>query len=449
MSSKYIPHVPNEISEMLKTIGVQSMEDLYQDIPIKKRTCSISIPEGQAEADVSRNMKEMAQRNQNTQDYASFCGCGVYHHYIPSVVSSLANRGEFLTAYTPYQPEVSQGSLQVFFEFQTMICELTGMDVANASLYDGATACAEAMLMACRIKKRDRFIVSELIHPEYIQVMETYAKGMQITLDYLPYNHETGETDGQALSHMIDDRTAGFLVGYPNFFGVVENLEGLRHFGKDLFMVVCAQPLSLAILKPPSRYGADMVVGEAQSFGCHPYLGGMSLGYMSSHNQYIRQMPGRIIGESHDLDGNRGFVMVLQTREQHIRRSKATSNICSNHAHNALVATIYLSLLGKQGLRQVAINATKKAHYLAEKIDRMERFRRKYSGPFFNEFVVESDFPTEEIHKDLLPQKILGPVSLERVYGSPSFHHLSVFSVTEANRLEDIDFLAARLEEML
>lgn len=449
MANKYIPHVPREVAEMLKTIGVSGIEDLYEGVPKAKRIDNLKLPKGKAEADVLREMKEMANRNLNTQDYANFNGAGIYHHLIPSVIAPIASRGEFLTAYTPYQPEVSQGSLQVFFEFQTMICEITGMDVANASLYDGASACAEAMLMACRVSRKERFLVSELIHPEYLQVMETYAKGMQITIDYIPYDPLTGQTDANALGRMMDDRTAGFMIGYPNFFGIVENLKSFREAGKDTFMTVCAQPLPLAILKSPGEYGADLVVGEAQSFGCSPYLGGMSLGYMASKHQHIRNLPGRIIGETTDIEGTRGFVMVLQTREQHIRRAKATSNICSNHAHNALVATMYLALAGKKGLKQIATNSTLKAHYLAEKIDRMERFRRKFSGPFFNEIVVESDFTIEDLHQELLPQKILGPVGLERIYGDPSYRHLSLFAVTEANRMEEIEFLAARLEAML
>jgi len=449
MGYRYIPHSEDEVRSMLQRIGLTKVEDLFRDIPEQFRLGRLALPEGKVEADVIRQMNDWSRSNLNANDCAIFMGGGVYQHLIPSAIPFLAERGEFLTAYTPYQPEVSQGSLQVFFEFQTMICELTGMEVGNASMYDGASAAAEAVLMACRIKRKMKFAVSEAIHPEYLEVIRTVAEPMGIEITVFPYNRDTGMTDPEELKAVLNEDFAGFLAGYPNFFGVIEDIRALREAAPDALMVVSVNPIALGALKAPGDFGADIVCGEGQPLGGSLYLGGMSLGLLATKKEYIRNLPGRIIGETKDIDGRRGFVMVLQTREQHIRRSKATSNICSNHAHNALVATLYLALLGKQGLKAVALQSAQKAHALHARIERMDRYRPRFSGPFFNEFVVESNVEPEALQKELMEQNILGPLPLKRFYRESFYDHLCMFAVTEANRIDDIHFLARRMEEIV
>jgi len=449
MGTRYIPHTPAEVKSMLHEIGVENIEALFSDLPSEHRVAELQLPRGLSEQQVLVQMKDWGNRNINPSEYGFFLGGGIYRHTIPCAISPLAQRGEFLTAYTPYQPEVSQGSLQLFFEFQTMVSELTGMEVANASMYDGGTAAAEAMLMACRVSRKYRFLVSSALHPEYIQVIRTYAIPQGIEIEEVPFDVHTGMVDIKSLKKRLDDRTAGFLVGYPNFFGIVEDIRSVRQAIGDAILAVHVNPIALGILEAPGKMGADIVTGEGQPLGAPPYLGGMSLGLFATRSKYIRQMPGRVIGQTSDVDGNRGYVMVLQTREQHIRRSKATSNICSNHAHNALVATIFLALMGKAGIREMAFRSTQKAHYLANRLDRMERFERKFSGPFFNEFVFESQVDPVDIESDLLSQNYLGPLVLRRFYADPFFHNLGMLAVTETNPMDDIHFLASRMEAMV
>lgn len=449
MKRRYIPHTDEEISEMLTTVGVSRIADLFSDLPVKHVIDNLKLQKGKSEIDVKREIGLMAEKNVNCEDYATYLGGGFYKHYVPTVISHLVGRGEFLTAYTPYQPEVSQGSLQMFYEFQTMIAELTGMEVANASMYDGGTAAAEAMLMSCRIKKKYRYLVSGNVHPEYIQVMNTYAKSVGIELVEIPYDEETGMSDIESIKNSISDDTAGILVGYPNFFGVVENLEKIREATSGIILSVSVNPIALGILEAPGNFDVDIVTGEGQPLGGNLYLGGMSLGLFACKKQYIRNMPGRIIGETVDEDGKRAFAMVLQTREQHIRRAKATSNICSNHAHNALVASVYLSLMGKKGIEEIALRCSRKAHYLAQKIDKMDRYEVYFTGPFFNEFVVKTDLSVEEVNRELFEQKIIGPLNLKKVYSDEKYNNLMMFAVTEVNTMDDINFLSSRLEELL
>jgi len=449
MKNSYIPHTEKEIDEMLKVIGVKEVEDLFSDLPENFSVKNLRLSPGKSEFEVKKQISQMASKNVNSEDYSIYLGGGFYKHYVPAVISHIAERGEFLTAYTPYQPEVSQGSLQMFYEFQTMIAELTGMEIANASMYDGGTAAAEAMLMSCRIKKKYRYLVSENVHPEYIEVMNTYAKSMGIELVVIPYDEATGMCDTELIKSNIDEKTAGLLVGYPNFFGVVENLKKIREATEGILLSVSVNPISLGVLEAPGKFDVDIVTGEGQPLGGSLYLGGMSLGLFACKKKYIRNMPGRIIGETVDVDGKRSFAMVLQTREQHIRRAKATSNICSNHAHNALVASIYLSLIGKNGIREIGLNCTRKAHYLAQKIDRMDRYNIKFASPFFNEFVVETSLDVEEVIEDLFEQKILGPLSLKKVFRNEKYNNLMMFAVTELNSMDEINFLATRLEELL
>jgi len=449
MPKRYIPHTQEEIKEMLATIGVKSTDELFSELPVEKRCTRLNLNNGLSEVDVMRKMKEWAERNADLEDYSVFLGGGIYKHLIPQSIQPLVERGEFLTAYTPYQAEVSQGSLQMFYEFQTMICEITGMDVANASMYDGGTAAAEAMLMSCNIKNRNHYLVAQSIHPEYLKIIETYAKGPSIEIETVQYDEETGMIDLNDLKQKIKENTAGFLVGYTNFFGIIEDIQNIREVTKDILLTVSCNPMTLGVLKAPGEYEVDIVTGEAQPFGGSLYMGGMTLGIFATKKEYMRKMPGRVIGKTTDMDGNTGYVMVLQTREQHIRRDKATSNICSNHAHNALVATIYLSLLGKKGLKEVATRSLRKAHFLAERIDRMDRFDLAFTGPFFNEFTVKSQQDPKYIRDEMIKEKIMGPLPVIEITGDEAHENLSLIAVTEANRMEEISFFASRMEELL
>jgi glycine dehydrogenase subunit 1 len=449
MPKRYIPHTDGEIKEMLSSIGVKSIEELFKDLPAEKRVSQLNLNKGLSETDVLRKMKEWSERNSDLEDYSVFLGGGIYKHLIPQSIQHIVERGEFLTAYTPYQAEVSQGSLQMFYEFQTMICELTGMDVANSSMYDGGTAAAEAMLMSCNIKKKNHYLVAESIHPEYLKIIQTYAKGPEIEIETVQYNRETGMIDLEALKNKIKDNTAGFLMGYTNFFGIIEDVQKVREITKEILLTVSCNPVTLGVLKAPGDFDVDIVTGEAQPFGGSLYLGGMTLGIFATKKEFIRKMPGRVIGKTTDLDGNPGYVMVLQTREQHIRRDKATSNICSNHAHNALVAAIYLSLLGNTGLREVAIQGLKKAHFLAERIDRMDRYDLAFTGPFFNEFTIKSQNNPKYIRDEMIKEKIMGPLPLMELTANEEHEQLSLIAVTEANRMEEIAYFASRLEGLL
>ena len=449
MPKRYIPHTQEEIKEMLATIGVKSTDELFSELPVEKRCTRLNLNNGLSEVDVMRKMKEWAERNADLEDYSVFLGGGIYKHLIPQSIQPLVERGEFLTAYTPYQAEVSQGSLQMFYEFQTMICEITGMDVANASMYDGGTAAAEAMLMSCNIKNRNHYLVAQSIHPEYLKIIETYAKGPSIEIETVQYDEETGMIDLNDLKQKIKENTAGFLVGYTNFFGIIEDIQNIREVTKDILLTVSCNPMTLGVLKAPGEYEVDIVTGEAQPFGGSLYMGGMTLGIFATKKEFMRKMPGRVIGKTTDMDGNTGYVMVLQTREQHIRRDKATSNICSNHAHNALVATIYLSLLGKKGLKEVATRSLRKAHFLAERIDRMDRFDLAFTGPFFNEFTVKSQQDPKYIRDEMIKEKIMGPLPVIEITGDEAHENLSLIAVTEANRMEEISFFASRMEELL
>ncbi|MFW6262619.1 MAG: aminomethyl-transferring glycine dehydrogenase subunit GcvPA [Thermotogota bacterium] len=449
MSNRYIPHTDGEIKEMLASIGVNSIQELFSELPAEKRVSQLNLNGGLSEPDVLRKMKEWAERNEDLDNYSVFLGGGIYKHLIPQSIQYIAERGEFLTAYTPYQAEVSQGSLQMFYEFQTMICEITGMDVANSSMYDGGTAAAEAMLMSCNVQKKNHYLVAQSIHPEYLKIIQTYAQGPNIEIETVNYNHETGVIDVEELKNKIKKDTAGFLIGYTNFFGIIEDIQSVREATKGILLTVSCNPMSLGVLRAPGDFDADIVTGEAQPFGGSLYLGGMTLGIFATKKKYMRKVPGRVIGKTKDVDGNVGYVMVLQTREQHIRRGKATSNICSNHAHNALVATIYLSLMGKSGLREVATRSLKKAHFLAERIDRMDRYDLAFSGPFFNEFTIKSQHDPQYIRDEMIKEKIMGPLPVKELTGINEHKNLSLIAVTEANRMEEITYFASRLEGLL
>ncbi|ACR80310.1 MULTISPECIES: aminomethyl-transferring glycine dehydrogenase subunit GcvPA [Kosmotoga] len=443
----YIPHTPEEIKSMLETIGVPSIEELFSDVP-KVFDFELALPKGSDEFSVYREMKSLAERNTNLEQLAVFRGGGIYHHYIPFVVQALASRSEFLTAYTPYQAEVSQGTLQALYEFQTMIVELTGMEVANSSMYDGATAVAEAALMAVRTNRKDKIIVAKNVHPEYREVIRTYCSGQNIKVEEVNFDKNSGNIDLETLKSKLTDDVSGVIVGYPNFFGVIEDLKIIRELLPEKVMfIVVANPIALSLLEAPGKLGADIVVGEGQPLGNPPNFGGPGFGFFATLEKYIRKMPGRIIGETKDTEGRTGYVMVLQTREQHIRRSKATSNICSNHAHNAVTAAIYMSVMGKEGLREVAEQSFAKAHSLKERLLKLEGVTEVFSGPFFHEFVISFNKDVEFINSELMKHKILGPLNLEKWY--PEMKSCALFCTTEAVRNADIEFLLGRLEEIL
>ncbi len=445
----YIPHSKEEIQEMLTELGVNSLDELYKDVP-SRLDSKLDIPEASDEFSLRRKLKHLSEMNASLEDYAVFRGAGAYKHLIPAAVNSIASRGEFLTAYTPYQAEVSQGTLQMLFEFQTMITELTGMDIANSSMYDGASATAEAALMAARITKKEDVLVASSLHPEYIEVLKTYCFGADLNVIPVKYSAVSGNLDIEDLKEKISDNTATLILGYPNFFGIVEHLYKIKELlPKKTLLTTVVNPVALGLLEAPGKLGADIVVGEGQPLGNPMNLGGPGLGLFATREKYIRKTPGRLIGQTKDLDGKTGYAMILQTREQHIRREKATSNICSNHSFNALLASIYMSLMGKNGIKEIAIRCLKKSHYLYEKLLKIEGISPVFDGPFFHEFVlrINKDKSVEEINEKLLEEKILGPLPLKRFF--PNMEDCALFCTTEAVTNDDITFLAGKLEEIL
>lgn len=442
---RYIPNSPNERSEMLQSIGLQRIEDLFEQIPEKLRfDGSLQISEAISEPDLLDYFRNLA--SQNAPGYASFLGAGAYSHFIPVIVDPLISRSEFFTAYTPYQPELSQGTLQYIFEFQTMVCQLTGMDVANASLYDGSTGLTEAALMAQRVARRDKFIIADTVHPQYREVLSTYSHNLGVTVETVSHT-EAGTLDVNALK--VDKETAAVIVQSPNFFGCVEDLTALAdvaHQAGALLIVAVTEAMSFGLLKSPGACGADIVVAEGQSFGIPLSYGGPYCGLFATREKYVRQMPGRLVGETVDNKGRRGYVLTLSTREQHIRREKATSNICTNQGLFALMATIYLATLGRRGVQEVANQNLSKAHYAASEIAKLDGYDLRFAAPFFNEFVVKAPRPATEITKALLDRKIIGGVALECYY--PDLKDSLLVCVTETARREAIDNLIKALSEI-
>ncbi|HZK28025.1 MAG TPA: aminomethyl-transferring glycine dehydrogenase subunit GcvPA [Thermoclostridium sp.] len=436
--SNYIPNTNAQQLQMLKEIGVNDIKDLFSDIPENvKLNTSLDIPEAMSEIELSTHMRQVANKNKNLEEYSCFLGAGAYDHYIPSVVNNLLSRQEFYTAYTPYQPEISQGTLQAIFEYQTMICRLTGMDVANASLYDGGSALAEAAIMACESTRRNEIIAIRSMHPENREVLSTYARFKGISLKEAEIKN--GVTDIQRLEGEFNENTAAILVQSPNFFGAIENLKEiaqLAHKNKSLLIVSC-DPISLAILKAPGDVGADIVVGEGQALGNPLSFGGPYLGFMAVKKPFTRKMPGRIVGQTVDKNGKRGYVLTLQTREQHIRREKATSNICSNQALNALAATIYMSILGKKGLKDVAELCTQKAHYAYNELLKTQLFSPAFDSPFFKEFLLVYHGNVEKLNKHLIDRKIIGGFATDNLY--PEFENGYLVAVTEKRTKDEID----------
>lgn len=438
-----MPFIPNTVEnekQMLNSLGLQSFEDLLTEIPESIRyNGELKLSKPLSELEVLKMLRKMAKKNKNIFDYACFLGGGAYDHYIPTAVDHILTRSEFYTAYTPYQPEVSQGTLQAAFEYQSMICELTGMDVTNASMYDGGSALAEAVLMAYGFSKNcDHLLISEGVNPNYRNIIKTYCHGQGIKVEELPLS-DNGITDLNALSSKISETTCGVVIQHPNFWGNLEQvfeLEKIIHSKKALF-ITSVDPLSLGILAPPGSYNADIATGEGQVLGNSLSFGGPYLGIFSVKKELVRKMPGRLIGETVDSKGRRGFVMTLQTREQHIRRDKATSNICTNQALNALAATVYLSLLGKKGIREVAEHCIQKSHYLADHISQLPGFSLKYSAPFFKEFVVSCPVPAKEIIKKLKEMKIFAGLDLGRF--DPGRKNQLLVAVTEKRSKEELD----------
>lgn len=442
---RYLPHTESDVKQMLESIGAQSIEDLFKDIPENLRLKrELDLPGPMSEMELATHMKDLAAANKSIDELVCFLGAGAYDHYIPSIVKHLAMRSEFYTAYTPYQPEISQGTLQAIFEYQTMICNLTGMDVSNASMYDGATACVEAAMMAVESTRRNSVIVSSTVHPEVRKVLKSYMRFRNV--EVIEADMADGVTDLEKLKALMGNDVAGVIIQNPNFFGIIEELtdvEKMVHENKSLF-INYVDPISLGILKSPSEYGADIVVGEGQSLGNSLNYGGPYLGFLAATSKLVRKMPGRIVGQSNDVDGKRAFVLTLQAREQHIRRYKATSNICSNQGLNALIAAIYMITMGKKGLREVAIQCTQKAHYALQQLTKTGKYKQLFNKPFFKEFAVTSPVESKKVNSELLKHNILGGYELEKDY--PELKNSLLICVTEKRTKEQIDKLAEVME---
>jgi len=432
---RYLPKSDSERRQMLEACGVASPEELFSHLPEAVRlNRPLALDPGISEYKIVEYFRERAAQNAN--GYASFLGAGIYNHYRPVLVDTVVSRGEFLTSYTPYQAEISQGTLTTIFEFQTMICQLTGMDVANASMYDGSTAVPEASLMAVRATGKGRVLVAKSVHPEYREVLRTYARNQGMPVEEFGYLSAAGTLDLEELERKIDDLTGAVIVQSPNFFGIVDEVKAaaeIAHKRGALLVVIFTEAVSMGILEPPA--GADIIAGELQSFAISPSYGGPYAGIIATKEKFIRQMPGRLVGQTTDSRGNRAFCLTLSTREQHIRREKATSNICTNQALIALMATVYMTVYGKQGLRELAEQNLAKAHYLAGKLT------PRFTGKFFNEFVVKAEGKSpDEINKALLKKKIIGGLPLGRFY--PELADCLLVCATEMSRRADMDLVA-------
>src|SRR6202161_3196132 len=443
---RYLPKSPAERQEMLAAIGAKSIDELFASIPERYRLKeALKLPGPLSEAEVIQYFKERAA--ENSFGYTSFLGAGVYNHLRSVVTDAIIQRGEFLTSYTPYQAEITQGTLQAIFEFQTLMCQLTGQQVANASMWDGSTATTEAVLMAERITGRTRVLVARSLHPEYRDVLNTYAKNSGLHVEEIPYAID-GTLDQKALQRAIKDDVATVVVQSPNFFGAIEPVAALAdivHASGALLAVSITEGVSLGLVRSPAE--ADIVAMEGQSFGLAPSYGGPFVGVLASRDKFVRQMPGRLAGQTIDTEGRRGFVLTLATREQHIRREKATSNICTNEALFALVATIHLSLLGKEGLREQALQNLAKARFAQAELEKIPGVRRGFSGPSFNEFVLEFPRSVKMINSELLREKIIGPFALGIHY--PELTKRALVCVTETTPRAEIERLAAAIKRIL
>jgi len=445
----FIPHTDTEREAMLATMGVNSVDILFEVVPEEFRYPELNIPAKLSEMEVVSKMVEISSANQPVYKLASFLGAGAYNHYSPAAVDALIQRGEFLTAYTPYQPEVSQGTLQAIFEYQSMITALTGMEVSNASHYDGATAVAEAVNMAYHHfrGKRLKVILSPALHPHYRSTVRTYTQGSDIIVEG---DENPGEIyhKPERLLDYVDDDTAIVVVQYPDFFGRIYDFTSFADsvHASGALLAISVNPIALGLLKTPGDFGADIVTGEGQPLGLPLSFGGPYLGIFATREQYVRKMAGRLVGETKDADGKRGYVLTLATREQHIRREKATSNICTNQGLMALASTIYMSLLGKSGLRKVSELCYQKAHYASMKISSLPGFELTFDAPFFNEFTVTCPIPAAKINQKLLTKQFIGGYDLGLVY--PALQNHLLVAVTEMNTREQIDRLVTSLAEV-
>jgi glycine dehydrogenase subunit 1 len=446
---RYIPNSPEERVEMLDAIGLKSAGELFDSIPdnlLLRRP--LNTPAALSETELLASFDRMGDRNTGARR-VSFLGGGAYSHYIPTIVDHILSRSEFFTAYTPYQPEISQGTLQTIFEFQTLVCQLTGMEVANASMYDGSTALAEAVLMAERVTKRTKIVAAKSIHPQYLEVVETYVQHAGIDLEVVGHDNETGQSTA-SLASAVDDKTAAIVVQSPNFFGCIEDLAVLAqaaHAKGALLVVAITEAISLGLLKSPGDCGADIVVAEGQSFGVPLSFGGPYVGLFATREKYARQIPGRLVGEAFDKKGRRGFVLTLATREQHIRREKATSNICTNEGLIALAATVYLETMGRKGIQEVAHQCAQKAAYTAKRIAAVPGFSLPFSGARFNEFVVRAPNTARDLLVRLAKEKgIDGGIALSRFW--PGQANDFLVCVTETNTREQIDALVDGLQSL-
>ncbi|WP_283244340.1 aminomethyl-transferring glycine dehydrogenase subunit GcvPA [Wansuia hejianensis] len=442
----YIPHTPEDEREMLDAIGLKSSSELFSDIPEDVAlNRDLNLKPSMSELEVKSYLNNLAAKNCSTSKMTCFLGAGAYDHYIPSIIDHIISRSEFYTSYTPYQPEISQGTLQYLFEYQTLICNLTGMDVANASLYDGGTAIAEAALMAASVARKDEIIISKTVNPQARRILKTYAHNQGFTIKEVEM--KDGITDLEELESMVSDDTGAVIVQSPNFFGIIEDLEAtsqITHKAKKAAVIASVDPISLGILKKPADLGVDIVVGEGQGMGIPLSFGGPYLGFIAVKKNYMRKLPGRIVGQTEDVDGKRSFVLTLTAREQHIRREKATSNICSNQGLNTLAATVYMVTLGKEGLREVALQSTKKAHYAFEKLIESGKYKPVFDKPFFKEFAIKSDIDADKIIADLRKEDIIGGYHLGIDY--PQLNNSILYAVTEKRTKEEIDKLSSVLE---
>ncbi|EOT0258086.1 TPA: aminomethyl-transferring glycine dehydrogenase subunit GcvPA [Staphylococcus aureus] len=446
MSHRYIPLTEKDKQEMLQTIGAKSIGELFGDVPsdiLLNR--DLNIAEGEAETTLLRRLNRTASKNITKETHTSFLGAGVYDHYAPSVVDAMISRSEFYTAYTPYQPEISQGELQAIFEFQTLICELTDMDVANSSMYDGMTSFAEACILAFSQTKKNKIVVSKGLHYQALQVLHTYAKTRK-EFEVVEIDLDGTVTDLKKLEAAVDDETAAVAVQYPNFYGSIEDLEKIHSFIEDkkALFIVYANPLALGLLTPPGSFGADIVVGDTQPFGIPAQFGGPHCGYFATTKKLMRKVPGRLVGQTQDDEGNRGFVLTLQAREQHIRRDKATSNICSNQALNALASSIAMSALGKQGIYDIAVQNIEHANYAKQQF--IKKGFEVLDGTSFNEFVVKFDKPIQQVNEELVKYNIIGGFDLGVV--SDDFKNHMLIAVTELRTKDEIDTFVEKAGEL-
>lgn len=446
MSHRYIPLTEKDKQEMLQTIGAKSIGELFGDVPsdiLLNR--DLNIAEGEAETTLLRRLNRIASKNITKETHTSFLGAGVYDHYAPSVVDAMISRSEFYTAYTPYQPEISQGELQAIFEFQTLICELTDMDVANSSMYDGMTGFAEACILAFSQTKKNKIVVSKGLHYQALQVLHTYAKTRK-EFEVVEIDLDGTVTDLKKLETAVDDETAAVAVQYPNFYGSIEDLEKIHSFIEDkkALFIVYANPLVLGLLTPPGSFGADIVVGDTQPFGIPAQFGGPHCGYFATTKKLMRKVPGRLVGQTQDDEGNRGFVLTLQAREQHIRRDKATSNICSNQALNALASSIAMSALGKQGIYDIAVQNIEHANYAKQQF--IKKGFEVLDGTSFNEFVVKFDKPIQQVNEELVKYNIIGGFDLGVV--SDDFKNHMLIAVTELRTKDEIDTFVEKAGEL-